>query len=200
MMEQEIEKFEGYFRHLSRISLRGRIYKRLFAAPIIYLCARKFGRRIMEVGFGSGSSLLGTFPKRVRGLEINPVAVAFCRSLGMQVQVIAEDGSFPEADASYDVCVLDNVLEHIGEPQKTLDECHRITGAEGGLVIIVPGLRGYAIDDDHKMFYDAQGLQGLDPRYELRSLFSLPFGFVSQTLSQHLKQYCLVAVYAKRAT
>ena len=198
-MEKEVEKFESYFRHLSRISMTGRIYKRLFAAPIIYLCARRFGLRIMEVGFGSGSSVLGTFPKHVSGLEINPVAVAFCRSLGMNVQAIANDGSFPEADGAYDVCVMDNVLEHIAEPQKTLDECHRITGPEGGLVIIVPGERGYAIDDDHKKFYAAQDLQTLDPRYELRSLFSLPFGFVNQAMSQHLKQYCLVAVYAKRA-
>lgn len=198
-MEQEIEKFEGYFRHLSRISLRGRIYKRLFAAPIIYFCARGFGRRVMEVGFGSGSSVLGAFPKRVSGLEINPVAVAYCRSQGMQVQAIAQDGSFPEADGSYDVCVMDNVLEHIAAPQKTLDECYRITGPKGGLVVVVPGQRGYAIDDDHKKFYDGQGLRDLDPRYELRSLFSLPFGFVSLAMSEHLKQYCLVAVYAKRA-
>lgn len=198
-MEREVEKFESYFRHLSRISLRGRIYKRLFAAPIIYLWARRFGERVMEVGFGSGSSVLGAFPKRVSGLEINPVAVAYCRSLGLQVQAIADDGSFPEADGAYDVCVMDNVLEHIAEPQKTLDECHRITGAKGGLVIIVPGERGYAIDDDHKKFYGVDELKTLDPRYELKSLFSLPFGFVRPALSKHMKQYCLVAVYAKRA-
>jgi SAM-dependent methyltransferase len=198
-MEQEVEKFERYFRHLSRISLLGRVYKRLFAAPIVFLHARRFGRRVMEVGFGSGSSVLGTFPKHVSGLEINPVAVAFCRSLGMKVQAIAEDGSFPETNASFDVCVMDNVLEHIESPQKTLDECHRITGPAGGLVIVVPGVHGYAIDGDHKKFYDSVDLERLDPRWRLRNIFSLPFGVVSPTLSRHLKQYCLVAVYVKRA-
>lgn len=198
-MEREIEKFESYFSHLSQISWLGLLYKRLFVAPIIYLRARRFGPRVMEVGFGSASGLIGAFPRRVHGLEINPLAVAYCRAKGLQVQAIAEDGSFPEADGAYDVCVMDNVLEHIEAPTQTLDECHRITGPRGGLVIIVPGERGYAMDDDHKKFYGVAELQALDPRWELRGMFSLPLGFVSPALSSRLKQYCLVAVYAKRA-
>lgn len=198
-MEQQIEKFESYFRHLSKISVRGRLYKRLFASQIIYVCARRFGRRIVEVGFGTGSGVIGAFPKSVSGLEINQLAVAHCRAMGMRVQVIGDDGAYPEADASFDACVLDNVLEHIQEPQTTLDECHRITGPDGGLVIIVPGQRGYELDGDHKKFYGADELRGLDPRWEMRSLFSLPFGAVNEAMSRSLKQYCLVAVYTKRA-
>ena len=193
------DKFERYFRHLRQISLLGLLYKRIFIAPLIYFFARRFGSHIMEVGFGFASGLIGAFPKHVSGLEINPLAVSYCKSLGMRVNQISEDGSFPETDGVCDVCVLDNVLEHIEEPARTLDECYRITRPNGGLIIIVPGERGYSSDDDHKIFYGAAELQALDSRWELRNLFSLPIGFVSLALSRRIKQYCLVAVYVKRA-
>ena len=197
-MERDSEKFEQYFQHLSQISKLGLLYKRVWAAPVIYLCARRFGPRVMEVGFGFASGLIGAFPRRVHGLEINPLAVAYGEKKGLQVKAISADGSFPEADGAHDVCVLDNVLEHIELPAQTLDECHRITGPQGGLIIIVPGERGYAMDDDHKKSYGAAELQALDPRWELRSLFSLPLGFVSPAMSRRFKPYCLVATYAKR--
>lgn len=197
-MPQNPDKFEQYFGHLSQISLVGLLYKRLFVAPLIYLCARRFGPRVMEVGFGFAASLIGAFPRRVSGLEINPLAVSYGKSRGLSVKAIAQDGGFPEADGAFDVCVLDNVLEHIEVPAKTLDECHRITGPSGGLIIIVPGERGYASDDDHKKFYDVAELKSLDARWELRQLFSMPVGFISASLSRRIRQYCLVAVYAKR--
>ncbi|MEO8342473.1 MAG: class I SAM-dependent methyltransferase, partial [Gallionella sp.] len=149
------------------------------------------------VGSGTGSGILGSFPKHVQGLEINPHAVEYCKSAGLDVQLIGEDGRFPVADGAYDVCVLDNVLEHIADPRKTLDECYRITGENGGLVIAVPGIRGYESDNDHKIFYDAEALRLLDDRWQLQSLFSIPFLFRSEKLSRTVRQYCLVATYRK---
>ncbi|MCX7217265.1 MAG: class I SAM-dependent methyltransferase [Burkholderiales bacterium] len=198
-MQHDAEKFERYFSHLRQISRVGLLYKRLFAAPVLYWYARRFGPRVMEVGFGFAAGLIGAFPRRVWGLEINPLAVDYCSARGLRVKAIAEDGTFPEVDGAFDVCLLDNVLEHIEAPFRTLDECHRITRPRGGLIIIVPGERGYASDDDHKKFYGVAELQALDPRWELQKLFSLPVGFISPALSRRLKQYCLVGVYAKRA-
>lgn len=190
-------EFEGYFAHLSSISLAGRIYKRLVSSPLLYLCARRFGKRIVEVGSGTGSGILGTFPNQVRGLEINSIAVEYCRAAGLDVQLIGDDGTFPVSDGMCDVCVLDNVLEHIEDTRKTLDECYRITGEYGGLVIAVPGVRGYDSDPDHKKFYDAAMLMQLDDRWSLQSLFSTPFLFRSERLSRSIRQYCLVATYKK---
>jgi SAM-dependent methyltransferase len=189
--------FEKYFTHLKSISLTGRIYKRLFSSPILYFQARRFGRRIIEIGSGTGSGVLGTFPKRVKGLEINPAAVAYCQSLGMSVQLIKDDGAFPESDGAFDACILDNVLEHIENPRDTLDECCRITGANGGLVIAVPGIRGYQSDADHKKFYGEEELRRLNERWQLVSLYSTPFFRTCENLSRSVKQYCLVATYKK---
>lgn len=196
-MANSPDKFEDYFLHLQKISFRGRLYKRFVSSPVLYMCARRFGNRIIEIGSGTGSGVLGAFPKLVRGLEINPHAVKYCKVAGMNVQLIKDDGVFPVADGAYDACVLDNVLEHIGDPRKTLDECYRITKDNGGLIISVPGVRGFESDNDHKRFYDGEVLSRLDDRWQLLSLFSTPFIFTSEKLSKSLKQYCLVATYRK---
>jgi SAM-dependent methyltransferase len=197
MMANNQTSFEDYFAHLHKISRLGHFYKRYISSTVLYSCARRFGNRIIEIGSGTGSGVLGSFPKKVQGLEINPVAVDYCKAAGLNVQLVKDDENFPVADAAYDACVLDNVLEHIEDPRKTLDECYRITSIEGGLVIAVPGILGYASDDDHKQFYDAEALRHLDERWSLQNLFSIPFLFKSQALSKSVRQYCLVAIYRK---
>jgi SAM-dependent methyltransferase len=191
------EEYAAYFNYLKGISPRGRAYKRFFASPLLFLCARRFGSRVIEVGCGTGSGVLGTFSQSVIGLDINPFAVEFCNSKGFRAFVIEEDGRFPLPSDSSDVCVLDNVLEHIEQPRRVFDECYRVTSDQGGLVVVVPGVRGYDSDPDHKLFYNEDRLRGLDNRWRLMWSFSIPFLFKSQALSQAIKQYCLVAVYKK---
>lgn len=197
-MTDKSSGFEHYLNHLKSISPLGRCYKRLVSSPILFSSARYFGSRIIEVGSGTGSGVLGAFPTRVVGLEINPLAVEFSRSIGLQVSLIGENGIFPVKDGDFDACILDNVLEHIEEPRQTLDECYRITGPRGGLVIAVPGLCGYRSDSDHKVFYGEAEVRALDDRWSLNALFSLPTIFRSGRVSNLIRQYCLVAVYGKK--
>ncbi len=191
------KNFDEYYSHLAQISTLGRVYKKYWMSRILYWNARKLGARIVEVGCGTGSGILGAYPKRVAGLDINPRSVEYCQAIGLNAHVIADDGMFPVQDQAFDVCVLDNVMEHIEEPQTTLDECHRITSAHGGLVIAVPGKRGYDSDPDHKRFYAQADLRQLDARWQLQSLFAAPLGFASEALSNSVRQYCLVATYRK---
>ena len=196
-MAKDSNKYEEYFTHLKKISFTGRVYKKNFSSPALYFCARRFGKLIVEIGSGTGSGVLGAFPKQVHGLEINPIAVEYCNAAGLNVQLIKDDGTFPVADGAFDACILDNVLEHIEHPCKTLDECYRITRENGGLVIAVPGIRGYESDADHKKFYAEEDLRMLDERWLLQSLFSIPFVITNERLSKSVKQYCLVATYKK---
>ncbi len=197
-MTKPNSNFENYFAHLKEIRLSGRIYKRFFSSPTLYLSARRFGKRIAEVGSGTGSGVLGAFPNRVAGLEINPLAVKHCHAAGLNVQLIREDGTFPVSDGAFDVCILDNVLEHIDDPRQTLDECYRVSTEAGGLVIAVPGFCGFRSDDDHKKFYGTKELQNLDKRWTLLQLYSMPFLFMSDFFSERVRQYCLVATYQKK--
>ena len=187
-----------YFRHLKRISRAGRWYKKFFLSPLLFLTARRFGPRIVEVGAGIGSGVLGTFSSNTVGLDVNSYAVNYCRELGLSVKLIDKTGHFPCQDGEFDACILDNVLEHIENPQKTLDECYRITGTKGALVVVVPGSCGFAIDPDHKVYYDTKKLNELDPRWSLLNCFATPSLFLSETLSRRMKQYCVVAVFVKK--
>ena len=142
--------------------------------------------------------MLGAFPSHVVGLDINPFAVDYTNSIGMRASVIDRDGVFPVSDQAFDVCILDNVLKHVEIPVKVLDECYRITGPDGGLVIAVPGARGFRWDPDHKVFYGEDQLQQLDDRCSLIRLFSIPLLLRSERLSNTMKQYCLVALFKKK--
>jgi len=189
--------FEAYFERLNRISLKGRVYKKFVSSPILFLCARRFGKQIIEIGSGIGSGVLGAFPKSMKGIDINPIAVEYSKAAGLNARLINLDGTFPIADGEFDSCILDNVLEHIEDPSMTLDECYRITRNNGGLIIVVPGILGFKSDSDHKKFYGAEELRALDSRWLLLNLFSIPFFVKNKTLSRSIRQYCLVASYKK---
>lgn len=114
-------------------------------------------------------------PRAWWALKLTPFAVEFSRNIGLCASLINENDSFPVEDGSLDAFILDNVLEHIERLERAFDECSRITGREGGLVICVPGGCGFEWDSDHKIFYEEDRLRRLDDRWLLTKLFSLPF-------------------------
>lgn len=190
--------YEHYYSHLQSISKLGRHYKRYLASPVLQQQASKFGSKIAEIGCGIGSGIIGAYPQQVTGFEINPLAVTYCKSINLSVYQIDANKPYPAQDSEFDVCVLDNVLEHIAEPAFVLQECARITRINGGLVIAVPGLKGFNSDSDHKVFYGEKELQEIDPEWRLINLFSMPFYVRSHLISNFVPQYCLVAVYQKQ--
>lgn len=196
-MQQELNNYNQYFKHLNKLSYTGLIYQRLFKAPLLYYHLRCFGQRVIEIGSGIGNGVLGSYPSYVVGIDVNPLAVSYCQSKGFNVKLIKENEKYPFGNSIFNCCLLDNVLEHIQNSKFTLDECYRITDNNGGLVVVVPGIMGYNHDSDHKIYYDEKKLRDLDPRWELISLISLPFIFKSIKLSKLLRQYCLMAIYKK---
>jgi SAM-dependent methyltransferase len=193
-----MDSYGQYFSHLNSISLPGFLYKRYFASRILFYETKKFGHRIAEIGSGTGNGILGAYPKQVVGFEINPLAVTYCKNNNLDVHLVAENAPYPAQDGAFDACVLDNVLEHIPEPAFVLQECARITHDKAGLIIAVPGDKGFAFDPDHKKHYREAELKNLSPDWQPIKIFSLPFIFKSQFLSGLVSQYCLVAVYKKR--
>jgi SAM-dependent methyltransferase len=187
--------YEQYFAHLNSISNLGRLYKRYFASQILFWQAKKFGKKIAEIGSGTGNGILGAYPNQVIGFEINPLAVDFCKKNNLNVHLVDNGKKYPAQDGEFDVCVLDNVLEHITEPEFILQECSRITRKNGGLIIAVPGDKGFLLDQDHKKHYQKPELNNLSPEWQLLKTFSLPFIVKSEFLSKVIPQYCLVAVY-----
>lgn len=83
--------------------------------------------------------------------------------------VIHDLNAFPypfESD-SIDQVYLDNVLEHLDEPMRVMEEVHRITKPGGGVKVIVPYFRSVwaFIDPTHKTFYAVDSFAYYDPNH-----------------------------------
>ena len=71
------------------------------------------------------------------GLDLNPSAVAFGRSRGLDLRAVAlEDAGFEPV--SFDAVSLFDVLEHLFDPLRTLRACTRLLRRDGILFLYVP--------------------------------------------------------------
>lgn len=72
------------------------------------------------------------------GIDIRNLAGA-ARS-GSRIECIHSDigGTLPIADERFDFVVMDNVVEHLYDPRKTLTECLRVLRKRGSLVLLTP--------------------------------------------------------------
>ena len=97
------------------------------------------GRELLEVGCGQGLFLEHARAAgwRVRGVEILPPVAAHARARGLEVVLgTLEEARFP--DASFDVVVLREVIEHIVEPVALLREIRRVL-VPGGVAALGTG-------------------------------------------------------------
>lgn len=96
--------------------------------------------RILEMGCSGGQlirQLQGDGYREVAGIDISPDAIALCRRAGLEAQVMdAQQLSLPEA--SFDVITASDVLEHLADEQKALQEWGRVLRPGGLLVVFVP--------------------------------------------------------------
>lgn len=183
--------YEEYFEYLKRRSLAARIYRRMFLYP--RLCRHLKGRAI-DVGCGIGDML--AFRQNTVGADVNPQLVAYCVQRGLAAVSMNVD-CLPFADSEFDSAVLDNVLEHLSEPGPLLREIGRVLKPGGVLLVGVPGVRGYASDDDHKRFYDERTLIGAveGVGFQRRRVFHVPVR--SPLLSRLVRQYCIYGVFGR---
>jgi SAM-dependent methyltransferase len=180
-----------YFQYLKGRSRFGWLYRRYWLYP--RLCKYLNGVTL-DVGCGIGDFL------RCRsdtiGVDINPETIAWCCREGLNVHLMQPD-SLPFQDMSFESAILDNVLEHLSRPTALLREVHRVLQPKSHLVVGVPGLRGYAADPDHKIFYDEAKLVRTlgEAGFRLCKLFNMPLR--STWLSFRIKQYCLYGVFER---
>lgn len=98
------------------------------------------GRRALEIGCGEGAllALLRSEGLEVRGIEpLAPYAEHARRAFGLSVKTgYFSNGS--ETEASADLVILDNVLEHLENPGGVLAEVRRVLASGGVVYIAVP--------------------------------------------------------------
>lgn len=152
------------------------------------------GKRVLDVacGEGYGSALMASAATHVTGVDVAQEAVAHARiayAMRGNIEFIeASCAKLPLADASIDVAVSFETIEHIAAQSQFLDEIKRVLRADGVLIISSPNkaeysdARGYTNEFHVKELY----------RDELAALINSRFAY-SRWLSQRNGFYSLIA-------
>src|ERR1700744_355823 len=147
---------KSYHSYLLTRSTFALYYRNLYLYPKI---SRNLTGEVLDVGCGIGDFL--RFRKNTVGTDINESIVDYCKEQGLNV-VLFENGKLAFDDNSFDGVILDNVLEHITDPTTLLTEINRVLRNGGKFIIGVPGIKGYATDPDHKIYYDDENLSSVE--------------------------------------
>lgn len=144
-----------YFEYLHQRSAVRKWIRSYYLRDIRKYC---FGPTI-DFGCGTGE-LLRMLPAGSMGFEVNPVATAYCRSEGLNVDLydpLVDDYRFDMiAHGQFISFTMNHVLEHIEDAHLVADKiynsCHRIGIRR--IVLTIPGVKGYDSDATHRTFID----------------------------------------------
>lgn len=180
-----------YFEYLKQRSFAGLLYRRHYLYPRL---SRELIGNALDIGCGIGDFL--TYRTDTVGTDINCCLVDYCNKRGLNATVMEAD-CLPFADETFTSVILDNVLEHIDNPQPLLQEIWRVAKPGGRLIVGVPGVRGYASDADHKHFYSEAQLQRLltSMRWVSKRVLFMPVH--SKWLDKYMSQYCVYGIFDK---
>jgi ubiquinone/menaquinone biosynthesis C-methylase UbiE len=140
-------------------------------------------RRVLDIacGEGYGSALLATRAKSVVGADVAPETIAQARRrYGAAQNLQYVEGrceSLPCDDASIDLLVSFETLEHIPDPERLLDEAKRALAPGGLLLVSTPNRAVYSDQRDYRNphhvreFYEGEFLAVLKARFPEVTLF-----------------------------
>jgi len=110
------------------------------------------GRAVLDVGCGWGGKAIyfaeHLRPARMEGFDLpgvfDPaVPVSYARDHGVSGCVFrtGHAEAIPYGDGEFDLLLCEDVLEHVADPSRTLQECRRVLRSGGTLVALFPSFR-----------------------------------------------------------
>jgi len=107
------------------------------------IVGRVEGEDVLDVGCGSGNVVERLLEKgrKVVGVDIGKGFVSFCQSRYKGAFFCKADAEYlPFSDECFDSIVCSEVIEHLENPEKALEEFNRVLRPEGKLIITTPNI------------------------------------------------------------
>jgi SAM-dependent methyltransferase len=182
--------FNEYFAYLKTRSNLGKLYRKYWLYPTL---SRYLKGRTLDIGCGLGDML--AYRALTTGVDINPLTVDYCRDHGLDAHLMLPD-QLPFQNKYFDSVLLDNVFEHLENPNQLLGEIGRVLRDDGKLLFGVPGKHGWLSDSDHKVNYDEPSLKLClsNAGFKCLEIFYTPF-WRSSFLSKWVRLYCIYACF-----
>ncbi|MDH4140213.1 MAG: class I SAM-dependent methyltransferase [Coriobacteriia bacterium] len=125
----------------SHLSERGQALVDRFRSRVVDFADSDSPKRLLEVGCGQGwllSELQRALPQAsISGIDIREEAIEYARTLAPQADLrVADAVALPFGDSDYDLVVCSEVLEHVADPARVIDEIKRV--GSGHAVFSVP--------------------------------------------------------------
>ncbi len=120
--------------------------------------------RILDAGCGSGRFMVDLTKRgEVTGVELSDTSVALARQRGTGEVVAGSVLEMPFADASFDLAVSLDVIEHLEDDIAALRELRRVVAPGGALLVTVPAYQwlwsGHDEINHHHRRYTRRTLQ-----------------------------------------
>jgi SAM-dependent methyltransferase len=122
--------------------------------------------RILDAGCGSGRNMVELASRgTVTGVELSQTSVALARERGVGDVIAGSVLTMPFADASFDLAVTLDVIEHLDDDLDALRELRRVVAPGGWLLITVPAYQwlwsGHDVINHHHRRYTRRSLQAV---------------------------------------
>ena len=109
---------------------RAELFRRYVGGP---------GRRVLDLGCRYGALTRAYAPGNdVVGVDVDREALAEAATLGIETRWADVDEPLPFDDASFDVVVAGELLEHVRDPERLVGEVRRVLRPGGRFVASVP--------------------------------------------------------------
>jgi SAM-dependent methyltransferase len=121
--------------------------------------------RVLDVGCGTGGTMerLRTLGGEPVGLDVEPLALAFCRARGHSRLLLGSATTLPFTDNAFDAVIALDVLEHIDDDAAAAREIGRVLAPGGVLYVSVPAYQslwsGHDVALMHRRRYVARQLE-----------------------------------------
>lgn len=144
---------------------------------IIELLENRKKDKILEIGAGLGILLQRIDAKEKVGTETNDYAIAEGKKRGIKMIKNDAEKGMPFKPNTFDVIIMNEVIEHFKKPKPVLKECYKILKPGGTIIISTPAKSFFAHDLTESHFSEMT-------QKELRNLVTeCGFKFVTQEVS-----------------